>query len=121
MNPPTLRDACQQGFERLDALTAALARLVEPAPWLEDLIAQVADLRDLFDAALTADDRTLPTAEERAALAAAAQDELIVAAHATWSALDEQRSRDARVMSPRLRQAQDQLGAAVRAAKGIDW
>ena len=74
MNPPSLRTACEQGFERLDALTGTLAALVEPAPWIAELIEQVAELRDLFDAALTADDEdhvTHPTAEERTALAAA--------------------------------------------------
>lgn len=35
-----------------------------------------------------------------------------------WAALDEQRSRDARVMSPKLRALQDQLGAVIRRAEG---
>lgn len=48
----------------------------------------------------------------------AARASLLALARELWSALDEQRSRDARVMSPRLRDLHTRLGPAIRQAEG---
>ena len=46
--------------------------------------------------------------------------DLAAVAHEVWIGLDEQRSRDARLMSPKLRALQDRLAEALQAYWGGD-